>query len=621
MAWPQSTRVGLVAGALSLAVYLATLCPTVYVEGSGELIGATYLLGTPHPTGYPLYCLLGRLCSLLLPLGTPAHQINLFTALTAAAAVGLLAALLSARGLSAAAAGSAGLAFAFSSTFWSQAVIAEVYGLAMVGAVLLLWLGLRSAASGKRGPWLLLAYMAGLGLTLHLSLILLWPALALLHWQRQRHLLFSGSLLALAVASAALGFSPALYLLVRNGLGNAFHWGTIASVGQWWAHLNGELYRDSFFSLPPAAMWQNLQRWGAQMAREFHPFLLPLLAWGAWEGYRRDRWLWVLLAGGVVANLVVALNYHRDPNGIGVFFLVSILAAAVLLGWAIQAATELRFWRGRQQIAGWGLGTTLVAGVLAFQYPRADHSGIDVAQRYGTDILAGLPPGAIVFTEGDDAAFILDYLQRVEGLRPDVRLYNRMGRGRDLLNRAELAADPNTQGRLRAQREGQLIRQEQAPLYYLYPRRLAVDGFRLFPEGLLYRVWPLSASPTGLPVPQVPVVPGTELDPWVRKIQANYAFMEGEGLLARGDTTAALAAYRRAAATAPDSRSTRFNVALILLRANHLEEAAHEAEAAARLDPWNPEVHRLAAQIRVRSGSGGNSEELHKITGEIPDPP
>lgn len=621
MVWPHSTWVGLVAGVLSLAAYLATLCPTVYVEGSGELIGATYLLGTAHPTGYPLYCLLGRLCSLLLPLGTPAHQINLYTALTAATAAGLLAALLAARGLGPAAAGSAGLAFAFSATFWSQAVIAEVYGLAMAGAVLLLWLGLRSAASGKRGPWLLLAYVAGLGLTLHLSLILFWPALALLHWRHQRHLLRSGSLLTMAVACAALGFSPALYLLVRNGLGDAFHWGPIGSAEQWWAHLNGELYRDSFFSLPAAAMWQNLHRWGVQMAREFHPLLVPLLAWGAWEGLRRDRRLWVLLAGGMLANLVVALNYHRDPNGIGVFFLVSILGAAVLLGWGIQAASELRIWRGRQAIAGWVLGTTLVAGVFAFQFPRADHSGVDVAHRYGTDLLAGLSPGAILFAEGDDAAFVLDYLQRLEGLRPDVRLYNRMGRGRDLLTRAELAGDPATQGRLRAQREAELIRQDQRPVYYLYPRRLPIEGFRFFPEGLLYRVRPLSALPAEGRVPPVPVVPGVELDPWVRKIQANYAFMEGEGELARGDTSAALAAYRRAAGTAPDSRSIRFNVALIMLRTNHLDEAAREAEAAARLDPWNPEVQRLVAQVRGRSGSRSHTEALYKITGENPSPP
>ena len=55
--------------AAAFAVYLLTLCPTVYVEGSGELIGAVHFLGTPHPTGYPLFCLWARLFSAFLPWG------------------------------------------------------------------------------------------------------------------------------------------------------------------------------------------------------------------------------------------------------------------------------------------------------------------------------------------------------------------------------------------------------------------------------------------------------------------------------------------------------------------------------------------------------------------------
>ena len=44
---------------LALAVYLKTLALTVTGEDSGELIAAAATLGIPHPTGYPLWCLLG----------------------------------------------------------------------------------------------------------------------------------------------------------------------------------------------------------------------------------------------------------------------------------------------------------------------------------------------------------------------------------------------------------------------------------------------------------------------------------------------------------------------------------------------------------------------------------
>ncbi|MCC7265615.1 MAG: DUF2723 domain-containing protein [Candidatus Latescibacteria bacterium] len=615
MVWRQGSWVGPSAAALSLAVYLFTLCPTVYVEGAGELIGATYLLGTPHPTGYPLYCLLGRLCTLVLPFGSPAHQINLFSALGAASAVGLLAAFLHRRGLAAAAALGASLAFAFSATFWSQAVIAEVYGMAMVGAVLLLWTGLRAIEGGTQRAWLLLAYVAGLGLTLHLSMVLFWPVLALLLWRHQRQLLRTWVCLAQGLAASALGFSPVIYLVVRNGKGEAFHWGTISSVGQWWDHLSGALYRDSFFSLPAAAMLLNLQRWGLQLAGEFHPALLPLMIWGGWVGYHRDRRLWSLLAGAVGANLVVALNYHRDPNGIGVFFLISILAGAILLAWAVQDLAERGPWGGRQAAARWGIGGLVAAAVLGTQYAGADRSQVGVAHQYGVDLLACLPPGAVLLAEGDDAAFVLDYLQRLEGMRPDVTLYNRMGRGRDLLTGAELQLAAGAQARLRAQREAQLIAEGSRPVYYLFARRLPLEGYRLVPAGLAYRVWPQAASLPGdglAAVPPVPAPASAHLDPWVRKIQSNYAFMRGEERLARADTAAALEAYREAASLGRDSRSTRFNVALIMLRANKLDEASSEAEAAVRLDPWNPEAHRLLAQIRARQGRQGEIDILHK---------
>src|SRR4030042_1405501 len=46
---------------IALIVYLSTICPTVYPGDSGELTVAAYSLGIPHPSGYPLYALLGKL--------------------------------------------------------------------------------------------------------------------------------------------------------------------------------------------------------------------------------------------------------------------------------------------------------------------------------------------------------------------------------------------------------------------------------------------------------------------------------------------------------------------------------------------------------------------------------
>jgi len=74
----------------AFAVYLWTLCPTVWVGDSGELTAAAWTLGTPHPTGYPLWLLLAKAFATVFPFGSVAWRMNFFSALCAAGAVFLI---------------------------------------------------------------------------------------------------------------------------------------------------------------------------------------------------------------------------------------------------------------------------------------------------------------------------------------------------------------------------------------------------------------------------------------------------------------------------------------------------------------------------------------------------
>src|SRR5919106_4245918 len=53
----------------SLVVYARTLCPTIFTTGTGENVTAVSALGVPHPPGFPLFCLLGKLFTYLIPFG------------------------------------------------------------------------------------------------------------------------------------------------------------------------------------------------------------------------------------------------------------------------------------------------------------------------------------------------------------------------------------------------------------------------------------------------------------------------------------------------------------------------------------------------------------------------
>ncbi len=143
---PGDKWAAVIAAFVSGVVYFYTAQPNVGLLDSGEFITAAQHFGVPHPTGYPLWTLLAWLFQLILPLGNAAWEVNLFSGFCGALAVGVTTLLASSmlrwmmpnwskkgREASSVAAGviaaSFGLLFAFSFSFWTQAVIAEVYTL------------------------------------------------------------------------------------------------------------------------------------------------------------------------------------------------------------------------------------------------------------------------------------------------------------------------------------------------------------------------------------------------------------------------------------------------------------------------------------------------------------
>src|SRR4051812_36731846 len=69
----------LLLGLAALLVYARTLYPEIAWGDSPELTAAAYQAGVPHPTGYPLYMLLGHLFVRLCPLGSVAYRMNLLS--------------------------------------------------------------------------------------------------------------------------------------------------------------------------------------------------------------------------------------------------------------------------------------------------------------------------------------------------------------------------------------------------------------------------------------------------------------------------------------------------------------------------------------------------------------
>src|ERR1700722_2437593 len=109
----RSAVTAAVAFLVVIAIYLCTMMPGPAFMDTGEYQTVTYVLGCAHPTGYPLYTMVGKLFGTLVPLGNWAVRMNLMSALSTAASAAMLVLLAMRYRVSGAVAVAASLGFAF----------------------------------------------------------------------------------------------------------------------------------------------------------------------------------------------------------------------------------------------------------------------------------------------------------------------------------------------------------------------------------------------------------------------------------------------------------------------------------------------------------------------------
>jgi hypothetical protein len=169
--------VALVLSILALIVYVRTLAPDILYGDSAEFQTLAYTFGVTHSTGYPTYLLLGRLLG-FLPINSPAWRISLLSAVSAALTVGGIYLLARYFTRSRIGAVLGGVTLGISYTFWSQAVIAEVYttGTAFLVGIVLLLFHWQTEPRQHNISLLAAALLAGIGFGVHSSVWLVAPA-------------------------------------------------------------------------------------------------------------------------------------------------------------------------------------------------------------------------------------------------------------------------------------------------------------------------------------------------------------------------------------------------------------------------------------------------------------
>lgn len=390
-------RPAAVAGAMIvLGVYLLTIAPDLSWANSAidgvELITASATLGIPHPPGYPTYTVLGKVFS-LLPLGTVAFRYNLFSAVTTAAAVGL--AILTIGTLHPRVrpivALSTALLLGFSPLVWSQAVVAEIYGLNLLMLATFLYVWSRRGASWVSAIWL------GLAITTHLTSVFFIPGLL---WR-------SGRRLPRALAGVATGLMPLLLLpwLARGD--SPIIWGQPANLaGLWWL-ASGQLYAANF---QPGIDAGQLK--GLFYALAFGPVTLVMsrkpaevpVALEAVPNFARPTPVILGITAAIYAGFVI---FYKAPDA-AVLLIPPLLIIAILL------APRLN------RLGNFSVLLPLCLAILTFQ--SRDVSRQTDVRNMAEIILNTAPPGALLLTPGDRTIFTLYYFQYVEGRRLDLKV-------------------------------------------------------------------------------------------------------------------------------------------------------------------------------------------------------
>ncbi len=437
-------------GGLTFFVYVVTMSRTISFIDNGELAATVSTLGIAHPTGYPLFSLLGRLAVLIpFPLDT-LLRVNLFGALLTSAACSMFVLLLHiiakshhvfpfrsdtdgqgekhVRGV--AFIGGA-LVLGFVNVVWMQSTSLEVYSLHLFLVMVIIASFIRGLQSqieyrSAQSKWLFaFAFFLGLGFANHMTTLLLVPGCIYLYGVTLGFR--KDSLLRALKLSPAflLGLSPYLYLPVRAAAKPPLMWGYPVTLERLAWHISGKQYRSWIFSSVESAARQ-LGYFVGNLTTEFHVVALIVAIVGMIVILSQRKRLWTFLALLFLGCVGYAINY--DIHDIDSYFLLAYVVIAILFTFGLVEI--LRRVRERWQTRGLVVGALVCMvfpGLQVFQnWSGVDQSDATLVSDYTSSVFSELDTNAVVLTyQWDYFVSPSLYEQYVGGVRSDVTIIDK----------------------------------------------------------------------------------------------------------------------------------------------------------------------------------------------------
>jgi len=476
-------------GLFCFALYLWTICPTVYVGDSGELTAAAYTLGIPHNSGYPLYALLGKVFC-LIPIGNIGFRMNLMSAVFIAFSIGILHDMVLRITESRVASLAASLFLSFTPLFWQQSVSAEVYSLHIFFVAVLVRLSWWWDQERSSRKLMLLAFVSGLSFGNHMQTVMLAPALLFLVLFDERRSFFRPGRLLLLILLFSFALTIYLYLPIRTEAGAAITWGDPNTLDRFLAHVTGRVHRSVY--VLNKGLWEYLERaaQGSSAILVQFGFLL-LFALRGWLRGLDAKWrVYCVLV--ILSDFFYTIFLNTISLEITAFGHVTMFLLTLLCGLGI--ADILNLIKGSCRIGAWvkeaaGSAFALVPIFpLVFNFGLCNQNQNYTAYEHAANILRTPPDGSVLLVDGDNNVFPVIYARMCERLGDHVRLLDRY----NLVFRwPSRRADEIGENSLKDVVDTVLGERPERPFYLCAfdPNFLPLPGnYRLVPHGVLTKV-------------------------------------------------------------------------------------------------------------------------------------
>ncbi len=443
-------------------IYLITLAPSVVQIDSGELAAVQALPGIAHPTGYPLYTMLGYLFSLIPLPFTKILQLNILAAIYCSAAVAVFTFTVKycfdnlslfkkktltqkesskkekkkekaekseksieiPENLKILAAVFAGLILAFSRTFWFQSTSVEVYSLHILLITLiilfLLKAYIKSYENDKITYWLIFSLFLALGFTNHLTTLMILPGTAYLYFTRYKF--NSASIKRLVIM--ILFFIPILvliylYLPIRASQDPILNWGNPVDWERIYRHVTGRQYQVWLFTSFDSAGKQ-LNHFFSILPLEFFVSLV-LGLFGLFISIIRAKKLFLFIFITFAFTVLYSINY--DIYDIDSYFLLAFIMLAFFSSFGILKLLEVKSFHKNAAVV---IVSVILLIQFVFNFIKVNQSGVYTFEDYTKSVLNSVPENSIIFSyQWDYFISASYYFQFIEDYRRDVTVVDK----------------------------------------------------------------------------------------------------------------------------------------------------------------------------------------------------